>query len=75
MMYDWGMDWEGMTPLIFCIVLIVALIHSPSESHGHPEIGLRTARQYLDEHLAKHEINRDEYVERRKALDFSMIII
>jgi uncharacterized membrane protein len=65
-----------MTALVmFAVAFIAAVILAPSKSHEHVGVGLRTERQMLEEHWAKHEINREEYVDRRKALDFSTIII
>lgn len=85
MMNDWGMDWawEGMMlgPLFMSgllaiwVALIVALIRSLSTGRERPGVPLRTPREILEERLAKHELDREEYVERRKALDFSVSII
>jgi hypothetical protein len=30
----------------------------------------RSARDVLEEHLTRHDISREEYVDRRKALDY-----
>ena len=78
-----GIDWLGAaaTPLlavgllVFCALFIVALIRAPTDSPEHPGVHLRTPRETLDEHLTKGEITRDEYVDRRKALDFKAVIV
>jgi len=83
MSHDWAAGWEGTLVgplfvtalLIFAVAIIAALILAPSVGREHVGLGLRTERQMLDEHWAKHEINREEYVDRRKALDFSAMII
>ena len=39
---------------------------------GDEKLGLpfRSARDILEEHLTRHDIGREEYVDRRKALDY-----
>ena len=83
MMNDLGMGWEGMMSgplfmsglLAIWVVLIGALIRSLSAGRERPGVPLRTPRKILEERLARHELNREEYVERRQALDFSVSII
>ena len=83
MMFAAGTDWLGVaaTPLltagllVFSVLLIAALIRAPTDSPEQPGVHLRTPRETLDEHLTKGEITRDEYVERRKALDFKAVIV
>jgi uncharacterized membrane protein len=80
MIFSSGIDWLGAaaTPLLavgllaFCALFIVVLIRAPTEQPG---VHLRTPRETLDEHLTKGEITRDEYVERRRALDFKAVIV
>lgn len=85
MMHDWGigLGWEELlfNPFItavlfvFWIALIVALITSLSESGEDAGAHMRAARALLDEHLARGEIDREEYVDRRKALDHTTAIV
>ena len=75
-----GMDLAS-TPLliaslvVFGVLLIVALIRAPIDVPQPPGTHLRTPRETLDEHLTKGEITREEYVDRRRALDFKTAII
>ena len=76
-------DWLGAaaTPLLavgllaFCALFIVALVRAPTDSPEQSGVHFRTPRETLDEHLTKGEITRDEYVERRRALDFKAVIV
>ena len=61
--------------LVFGVLLIVALIRAPIHDPHPPGAHLRTPREILDEHLTKGEITREEYVDRRRALDFKTAII
>ena len=84
-MQDWGIgsgwEWLLFNPLfttfllVFWIALIVALIGSLSDSGEHSGAYIRTARESLDEHLTRGEIDREEYVDRRKALDHITVTI
>ncbi len=81
--YSSAMDWLGIAsgPLLaaellaFCAIVIVALLCSPYDTREPPAGPVRTSRATRDQHLTKGEITRDEYVERRKALDFSTAIL
>jgi uncharacterized membrane protein len=83
MIFGSGIDWLGVAAmplltaglLVFSALLVVALIRTPTDSPEQSGVHLRTPRETLDEHLAKGEITRDEYVERREALDFKAIIV
>jgi len=83
MIFSPGIDWLGAaaTPLLtlgllaFCVLFIVAITRAPVDSPVQPGVHLRTPREALDEHLTKGDITRDEYVERRKALDFKTVIV
>ncbi len=83
MMYISAIDWLGIAsgPLLavellaFVAVVIAALTCSPNDACEPPGAHLVTPRAALDEHLTKHEVTREEYVERRKALDFSTAIL
>ena len=64
-----------MGVLVFGVLLILALISAPVDGREPPGGHLRTPRETLDEHLTKGEITREEYVDRRRALDFKTAII
>jgi putative membrane protein len=78
MMHDWGFGWGwggGMVlgPLlmvavpVLLVVSVVVLVRWLSSERGGARN--RTAREILDERFAKGEMQRDEYEERRKALE------
>ena len=75
-----GMDLAS-TPLVivgllvFGVLLIAVLIRAPIDDPQPPGAHLRTPRETLDEHLTNGEITREEYVDRRRALDFKMAIV
>ena len=83
MIHSLAIDWLGIAsgPLLaveliaFVAVVIAALACSPNDVREVPGAHLVTPRAALDEHLTKHEVTREEYVDRRKALDFSIQII
>ena len=64
-----------MGVLVFGVLLILALISAPVDGREPPGTHLRTPREALDEHLTKGEITREEYVDRRRALDFKTAIV
>ena len=64
-----------MGVLVFGVLLILALISAPVDGREPPGAHLRTPREALDEHLTKGEITREEYVDRRRALDFKTAIV
>jgi hypothetical protein len=76
-------DWLGAAsvPLLitgllaFGILFIVALFRAPTDAPVPPGVHLRTSREVLDEHLTKGEITRNEYVDRRRALDFKTAVV
>jgi len=61
--------------LVFGVLLILALIRAPMDDPQPPGAHVRTPRESLDEHLTKGEITREEYVDRRRALDFKTAIV
>ena len=61
--------------LVFGVLLILALISAPVDGSEPSGAHLRTPRETLDEHLTKGEITREEYVDRRRALDFKTAIV
>ena len=64
-----------MGVLVFGVLLILALISAPVDGREPSGPHLRTPRETLDEHLTKGEITREEYVDRRRALDFKTTIV
>jgi putative membrane protein len=54
---------------VLLIVLVVVLARSLTDNRETARVRLRTPREILDERFAKGEIQRDEYEERRKALE------
>jgi uncharacterized membrane protein len=61
--------------LVFGVLLVMALICQPIDDPPPPGAHLRSPRETLDEHLSKGEITREEYVDRRRALDFKAAIV
>jgi uncharacterized membrane protein len=76
-------DWLGAAsvPLLitgllaFGILYIVVLFRAPTDVPAPPGVHQRTSREVLDEHLTKGEITCDEYVDRRRALDFKTGVV
>jgi hypothetical protein len=61
--------------LVFAVLLVMALSREPIEDPRPLGAHLRSPREALDEHLTKGEITREEYVDRRRALDFKAAIV
>jgi len=59
-----------VVPFALWAVLIAVAIYSLAESGGGADAPRLSARDILDEHLARHDIDREKYVDRRKALDY-----
>jgi hypothetical protein len=76
-------NWEGvlfnsvfLSALIAVwIVLLVKAVRSLMRGGERPEVHLRTVRDILDEHLTRRDIDRERYVDRRKALDEIIAIV
>jgi len=76
-------DWLGAASvpllitglLVFAILFIVVLFRAPTDAPASPGVHLRTSREVLDEHLTKGEITCEEYVGRRRALDFNTAVV
>ena len=51
-------------------VSLIAVALSSFLSDEKPGLPFRTARDILEERLTRHDIGREEYVDRRKALDY-----
>ena len=58
-----------VVPFVLWIGLIIVVLSSflGDEKPGLP---FRSARDILEEHLTRQDIGREEYVDRRKALDY-----
>jgi uncharacterized membrane protein len=61
--------------LVFGVLLTMALVREPVDDSQSSGAHLRSPRETLDEHLTKGEITREEYVDRRRALDFKTAIV
>jgi putative membrane protein len=70
--WGWGGIWFGpffmIAGPVLLIVLAVLLVRWLTTSGDGMRERAKTARQILDDRLAKGEIARDEYEERRKVL-------
>ena len=58
-----------VVPFILWVGLI-AVVLSSFLGDERPGLPFRSARDILEEHLTRHDISREEYVDRRKALDY-----
>ena len=69
----WSGMWFGPLFIIGVLVLAVALIVALMRARSGGSIGTtnstRTPRQILDERFARGEINREEFEQRRKAVE------
>ena len=57
-----------LVPFALWITLIVVALHTFSNDKLEP--AFRSARDLLEDHLTRHDIGPEEYVDRRKALDY-----
>jgi hypothetical protein len=57
-----------IVPFALWAALIAAAVFRLAESDAGSDVPLRSARDLLEEHLTRHDIDREEYVDRRKAL-------
>ena len=62
-------------PFALWAVLIGAAVYSLAGGGEEPCAPFRSSRDVLDEHLTRHDIGREEYVDRRKALDYITAIV
>ena len=51
-------------------VSLIAVALSSFLGDEKPGLPFRSARDILEEHLTRHDIGQEEYVDRRKALDY-----
>ena len=62
-------------PFALWAVLIVAAVYSLAGGGEESCAPFRSSRDVLEEHLTRHDIDREEYVDRRKALDHITAIV
>jgi uncharacterized membrane protein len=62
-------------PFALWAVLIAAAVYSLVSGGKEPDAPFRSSRDILEEHLTRHDIDREEYVDRRKALDHISAIV
>ena len=62
-------------PFALWAVLIAAAVYSLAGGGEEPYAPFRSSRDILEEHLTRHDIDREEYVDRRKALDYITAIV
>ena len=58
-----------IVPFALWIGLIVVALHTLTADEDGVPASFRSERDALDEHLTRGDIDREEYVDRRKALD------
>ena len=59
-----------VVPFALFVGLIAVALRTLGRSDEMTGLPLRSARGILEEHLTRHDISREEYVDRRKALDY-----
>jgi len=59
-----------VVPLALFVGLIAVALRTLGRSDEKTGLPFRSARDILEEHLSRQDISREEYVERRKALDY-----
>ena len=78
MMHNWaiGLGWDSLSEALSIatvaavwFVMVGLAIHSLMVGGEPVGVDVRTARDRLEDHLARGDIDREEYVDRRKALD------
>ena len=78
MMQNWavGLGWDSLAEALSIAAVAVAwfimvalAIHSLMAGGEPVGVDVRTARDRLEDHLARGDIDREEYVDRRRALD------
>ena len=57
-------------PFALFVGLIAVALCTLGRSDEKTGLPFRSARDILEEHLTRHDISREEYVDRRKALDY-----
>ena len=64
-----------VVPFALWAVLIAAAVYSLAAGGEDPDTPFRSSRDILEEHLTRHDVDREEYVDRRKALDHITAIV
>jgi uncharacterized membrane protein len=59
-----------VVPVTLFVGLIAVALRTLGRSDEKTGLLFRSARDILEEHLTRHDISREEYVDRRKALDY-----
>jgi len=59
-----------VVPVALFVGLIAVALRTLGRSDEKTGLLFRSARDILEEHLTRHGISREEYVDRRKALDY-----
>jgi hypothetical protein len=64
-----------VAPFALWAVLIAAAVYSLTAGGKEPNASFRSSRDVLEEHLTRYDMDREEYVDRRKALDHISAIV
>jgi uncharacterized membrane protein len=59
-----------VVPFALFVGLIAIALRTSGRSDEDAGLPFRSARDILEQHLTRHDISREEYVDRRKALDY-----
>jgi uncharacterized membrane protein len=59
-----------VVPFALFVGLIAIALRTSGRSDEDTRLPFRSARDILEQHLTRHDISREEYVDRRKALDY-----
>jgi hypothetical protein len=59
-----------VVPFALFVGLIAVALRTLGRSDENTGLPFRSARDMLEVHLTRHDISREEYVDRRKALDY-----
>jgi hypothetical protein len=59
----------AIVPFALWAALIAAAVYSFAQGGDNLDTQIRSARGILEEHLTRHDIGREDYVDRRRALD------
>jgi hypothetical protein len=65
----------AIVPFALWAVFVAAAVLSLAEGGENLDTHMRSARSVLEEHLMRHDIGCEEYVDRRKALDYITAIV
>jgi len=59
-----------VVPFALFVGLIAIALRTSGRSDEDTGLPFRSARDILEQHLTRHDISREEYVDRSKALDY-----